>query len=85
MSGRANSPRIFMIRYATDTSWLPLGPPAEARPTAVEWRWVDALYPFGVVACEILSKVAMLDFLMIAYGVGFFVLSIFYVLACEKM
>jgi hypothetical protein len=27
----------------------------------------------------------MLDFLMIAYGVGFFVLSIFYGLACEKM
>jgi hypothetical protein len=27
----------------------------------------------------------MLDFLMIVYGVGFFVLSIFYVLACEKM
>jgi len=27
----------------------------------------------------------MLDFLMIACGVGFFVLSILYVLACEKM
>jgi len=27
----------------------------------------------------------MLDFLMVAYGVGFFVLAILYVLACEKM
>jgi hypothetical protein len=27
----------------------------------------------------------MLDFLMIAYGVGFFVVAIFYVLACERM
>jgi hypothetical protein len=29
--------------------------------------------------------IAMLDFLMIAYGVGFFVAAILYVLACEKM
>ena len=28
---------------------------------------------------------AMPDFLMIAYGVGFFVVAILYVLACEKM
>jgi len=28
---------------------------------------------------------AMLDFLMIAYGVGFFAASVLYVLACEKM
>jgi len=27
----------------------------------------------------------MLDFLMIAYGVGFFAASILYVLACERM
>jgi len=27
----------------------------------------------------------MLDFLMIVYGVGFFVVAILYVLACEKM
>jgi hypothetical protein len=27
----------------------------------------------------------MLDFLMIAYGVGFFVIAILYSLACEKM
>jgi len=27
----------------------------------------------------------MLDFLMIAYGVGFFVVAILYVLACERM
>jgi len=27
----------------------------------------------------------MLDSLMVAYGVGFFVLAILYVLACEKM
>jgi hypothetical protein len=31
------------------------------------------------------GHVAMLDFLMIAYGVGFFVVAILYVLACEKM
>jgi hypothetical protein len=29
--------------------------------------------------------VAMLDFLMVAYGVGFFAAAILYVLACEKM
>jgi hypothetical protein len=27
----------------------------------------------------------MLDFLMIAYGVGFFVVATLYALACEKM
>jgi hypothetical protein len=32
--------------------------------------------------CEV---VAMLDFLMIGYGVGFFVVAILYVLACERM
>jgi hypothetical protein len=32
--------------------------------------------------CEV---IAMLDFLMIAYGVGFFVVAILYVLACERM
>jgi hypothetical protein len=32
-----------------------------------------------------LRVVAMLDFLMIAYGVGFFAVSILYVLACERM
>ena len=36
--------------------------------------------PLGT--CEV---IAMLDFLMIAYGVGFFVVAILYVLACEKM
>jgi hypothetical protein len=29
--------------------------------------------------------IAMLDFLMIVYGVGFFAAAIFYVLACERM
>jgi hypothetical protein len=29
--------------------------------------------------------IVMLDFLMIAYGVGFFVVAILYVMACEKM
>jgi hypothetical protein len=29
--------------------------------------------------------IVMLDFLMIAYGVGFFVVAILYVVACEKM
>jgi hypothetical protein len=28
---------------------------------------------------------AMLDFLMVALGVGFFVVAMLYVLACEKM
>jgi hypothetical protein len=32
-----------------------------------------------------LRTIAMLDFLMIAYGVVFFVVAILYVLACEKM
>ncbi len=32
--------------------------------------------------CEV---IAMLDFLMIAYGVGFFAVAILYVLACERM
>ena len=29
--------------------------------------------------------IVMLDFLMIAYGVGFFIAAVLYVLACEKM
>ena len=29
--------------------------------------------------------IAMLDFLMIVYGVGFFAAAILYVLACERM
>jgi hypothetical protein len=29
--------------------------------------------------------IAMLDFLMIAYGIGFFAVSILYALACERM
>ncbi len=32
--------------------------------------------------CEV---IVMLDFLMVAYGVGFFAAAILYVLACEKM
>ena len=31
------------------------------------------------------SKIAMLDIGMVAIGVGFFVVSILYVLACENM
>ena len=42
-----------------------------------------------VLGARILREVhkgsAMLDFLMIAYGVGFFVIAILYSLACEKM
>ena len=34
---------------------------------------------------EVHKGSAMLDFLMIAYGVGFFVIAILYSLACEKM
>jgi hypothetical protein len=33
----------------------------------------------------VIRMAAVLDFLMIAYGVGFFVIAILYVLACEKM
>ena len=44
---------------------------------------------FGRSAARINREVhegfAMLDFLMIAYGVGFFVIAILYSLACEKM
>jgi hypothetical protein len=29
--------------------------------------------------------IVMLDFLMIAYGVGFFAAAVLYVVACEKM
>jgi hypothetical protein len=36
----------------------------------------------GPGTCEV---IAMLDFLMIAYGVGFFAASVLYVLACERM
>ena len=32
--------------------------------------------------CEV---IIMLDFLMVAYGVGFFAATILYVLACERM
>ena len=32
--------------------------------------------------CEV---IAMLDFLMIIYGVGFFIAAMLYVVACEKM
>jgi hypothetical protein len=35
--------------------------------------------------CGLLRIMMMLDFLMVAYGVGFFAVAIFYVLACEKM
>ena len=34
---------------------------------------------------EVHKGSVMLDFLMIAYGVGFFVIAILYSLACEKM
>ena len=34
---------------------------------------------------EVTKDLVMLDFLMIALGVGFFVAAVLYVLACEKM
>jgi hypothetical protein len=34
---------------------------------------------------QLAKVVVMLDILMIAYGIGFFVLAILYVVACEKM
>ena len=41
--------------------------------------------PAGPIMREVHKGSAMLDFLMIAYGVGFFVIAILYSLACEKM
>jgi hypothetical protein len=38
-----------------------------------------------VSAIASLKVIAMLDFVMIALGVGFFVASVLYVLACERM
>ncbi len=36
--------------------------------------------------CRNLTRVVvMLDFLMIAYGVGFFLAAVLYAIACEKM
>jgi hypothetical protein len=34
---------------------------------------------------QITRVIVMLDFLMLAYGVGFFIVAILYVIACEKM
>ncbi len=34
---------------------------------------------------QLTKVIVMLDFLMIAYGVGFFIVAILYVVACEKM
>jgi hypothetical protein len=39
----------------------------------------------GATGRDLLRVIAMLDFLMIVYGVGFFVVAILYVLACERM
>jgi hypothetical protein len=39
----------------------------------------------SLVVVQLEGVGAMLDFLMVALGVGFFVVAILYVLACEKM
>jgi hypothetical protein len=41
--------------------------------------------PRGLHPSQLTRVVVMLDFLMIACGVGFFVVAILYVAACEKM
>ena len=47
------------------------------------------LFPPGAASqpCTVFegTQSTMLDFAMLAIGVGFFVASIFYVLACERM
>jgi hypothetical protein len=69
MSGPDNPPRILISGYAFDC---------------------DKTVRLGSVASAVFRDgqtrvVAMLDFLMIAYGVGFFVAAILYVFACERM
>ena len=44
--------------------------------------WTVLIYP---VADKLRGLPLMLDFLMIAYPIGFFVLATLYVVACEKM
>jgi hypothetical protein len=39
----------------------------------------------GLPHPQLAKVVVMFDFLMVAYGIGFFVLAILYVVACEKM
>lgn len=41
--------------------------------------------PASVAFLERYRIIAMLDFLMLVYGVGFFAVAVLYVLACEKM
>jgi peptidase E len=46
---------------------------------------VDAEHAFVACRRKITRVIVMLDFLMVAGGVTFFVVAILYVLACEKM
>ncbi len=72
--------------------WQPrLGPENRARPSGDNARVrSNALAISGFVATAPflsipLRVIAMLDVVLIAVGVGFFVASILYVLACERM
>jgi hypothetical protein len=52
---------------------------------ATSTRVVDADHAFVACRRKITRVIVMLDFLMVAGGVAFFVVAILYVLACEKM
>jgi hypothetical protein len=71
---------VFFISHKTDASRILTLAGSFVRPGCVDAvsasRRVDGLEG---------SKAAMLDIGMIVIGVGFFVASILYVLACEKM
>jgi hypothetical protein len=59
--------------------WIATAPAAAATVSGA-----DPVRP-GQLSRQLTRVVDMLDFLMIAYGVGFFAVAILYVLACEKM
>jgi|SRR6516165_8466022 len=70
MSPPANASRSLTQSRAFDADQL------NAARCRRQWRDRDGTHSW---------MMAMLDFLMIAYGVGFFAASVLYVLACEKM
>ena len=97
MSENIDASRILMRRSAFD----PLATPTRARNAGASEPgeragWSNALAISGFVAAAPASVrsrflsiplrvIAMLDVVLIAVGVGFFVASILYVLACERM
>jgi hypothetical protein len=61
--------------------WVGLGRAAASRPPASG----AGQTPKVLHLSHFIRVVVMFDFLMIAYGAGFFVAAILYVVACEKM